>query len=178
MTKEQALKDVRLMGKIANRARKDLKEIDLGSRLSFLMDLEFIHKQTPLALDRFLAFPLRDFTHDIVGIHNHFNRQTKQLERGFAPRCTQSELLPMPDNIKSIWDNKGETVDRYSIMLERAFSKITFLDCLSLSADPTHPLAVSQFSVAIEGKHLGKRIQWEELEQPIQAHIISRLKED
>lgn len=52
-----------------------------------------------------------------------------------------------------------------------------YRNCLGLSDNPRHPQGFSQFSVCQEGKHLGKKINFNDLSEHIQKHIISRLTE-
>jgi hypothetical protein len=83
-----------------------------------------------------------------------------------------------PKEIKSIWDNKGDTIDRYTIVFKRGeFFPTTeeFLPSLSLSDDPESPQGVSASGNAIEGKHLGKKIKWEQLPINIRQHILRRI---
>jgi hypothetical protein len=60
-------------------------------RMTFIMDLmaaNGCNGNPELRLDRMLHdFPKFDFMHDAVGIQNHINRETGQLEGCFLPRC-------------------------------------------------------------------------------------------
>lgn len=78
----------------------------------------------------------------------------------------------IPQKIKSIWDNRGKTIDRYTIVFEDR--ERGFNICLGLSVDPDYPLGFSQFGTCIEGSHLGIRITWEDLPSTIKKHIIER----
>jgi len=79
-------------------------------------------------------------------------------------------------NIKSIWDNEGETLDRYTIVLDCYYNRQeTMYECLCLSSNPTHPLGFSQFAGCMEGEHLGKKITFEELPKDIQEHVLQRI---
>ena len=56
------------------------------------MDLEAAHcNGMPLDFDQLLEFPLADFAHDVVGIHNHIDRDTGKLLDCFVPRCKKIE---------------------------------------------------------------------------------------
>lgn len=88
--------------------------------------------------------------------------------------------------IRKIWDNGGETCDRYSITFDlynpkngkwEAWSDYPDgrLVCLGLSSYPEHPQGFSQMASCQEGAHLGKRIAWSELPEDIQKHILGRL---
>lgn len=77
-----------------------------------------------------------------------------------------------PEGIKSIWDNGGETLDRYSVLFVEQENNGLF-ECLGLSETGA---AFSQFTMAAEGDHLGKLVQWKDLEKKLQEHILGRLK--
>ncbi len=88
--------------------------------------------------------------------------------------------MKQPALVKSIWDNGGETFDRYSIVLNEDYHSYPseLFACLGLSYNPNHPLGFSQMSGAKEGDHLGKPLEWAALPLNIQAHICSRLADD
>jgi hypothetical protein len=44
-----------------------------------------------------------------------------------------------------------------------------------MSDNPTHPLGFSQYSTCMEGKHLGELIQFDELPEEVQKHLLDRL---
>jgi len=81
-----------------------------------------------------------------------------------------------PD-IKAIYDNGGETLDRYTVVLNShdMNSDPQFNDALGLSDNPTHPQGFSQFTSAMDGDHLGKRIRFDQLPMNIRQHITDRL---
>ncbi len=84
-------KDARLIKQIATRAmkRKALKQLAGGERIQIEMDITAVHANgCPLRLKDFLEAPSFDFSHDIVGIRRHLNRDTGQLEDCFLPRYT------------------------------------------------------------------------------------------
>jgi len=79
------------------------------------------------------------------------------------------------DQILEIRDNEGKTLDRYSVVLTE--SRIdaqgnTLHTCLGLSHNAT---AFSQFCEAIPGEHLGKLVDFYDLPENLQSHIIERL---
>ena len=51
-----------------------------------MMDISAAHKSQPLDIDRWLAADDSNFMHDLIGIHNHINRETGKLENAFMPR--------------------------------------------------------------------------------------------
>lgn len=69
---------------IAKRAER--MELLMFERMSLIMDLEHTHEQFKLRLDDLLNADDFNFTHDIVGIQNHFNRQRLEMEDLFVPR--------------------------------------------------------------------------------------------
>ena len=54
--------------------------------LSLEMDIEAAHENCPLKLDELLKADDFNFMHDVIGIVNHLNRQTGELENFFLPR--------------------------------------------------------------------------------------------
>ena len=79
-------------------------------------------------------------------------------------------------NIRSIWDNEGESFDRYTVVLDELHGNDDdIFSCLSMSSDPTHPAGFSQFCSCMEGKHLGKKLDLDELPENIRKHIEVRL---
>lgn len=71
--------------------------------------------------------------------------------------------------IKSIYDNEGRTLDRYTVILSDG-------SALGLSSNPDRPQGFSQWGDAVAGAHLGKRIPFRELPQSIREHIKRRLQ--
>ena len=54
------------------------------------MDLEIATKEFNLDLDKLLNAPDLDFSHDISGIQNNINRETKEFENEFLPRYARN----------------------------------------------------------------------------------------
>lgn len=81
-----------------------------------------------------------------------------------------------PECVHSIWDNGGETQDRYTVALNKD-DDVRYHDCLAFDDTPTKPLGFSQFSTCAVGKHLGKRLRWAELPVELRTHVIERLSE-
>ena len=75
-----------------------------------------------------------------------------------------------------VWDNGGETVDRYTIVVEQlGFEQVAWYGC---SAEPLHPQGIGQFSheslppvLKRETKHLGKLIPYHALPEMVQRYI-------
>ncbi len=77
--------------------------------------------------------------------------------------------------ITAIYDNGGETIDRYTIVFNEQEYSDQLVECLGLSDNPEHPQGFSQFSGCQDGPHLGKQIHFEDLPSNIQQHIHNRL---
>lgn len=75
-----------------------------------------------------------------------------------------------------IYDNGGKTVDRYSVLVEdgneRWDGEARYVTCLGVSDGGR---AYSEFSEALPGRHLGKRVKLEALDAATRAHIVERL---
>jgi hypothetical protein len=89
-------------------------------------------------------------------------------------------MTPRPLHVIGIWDNGGETADRYTVALDpKVYSANPGRALmLGMSGAPSHPQGVSQFSEGQCGPHLGKRISWAKLPEHIRAHVAARLRED
>lgn len=78
-----------------------------------------------------------------------------------------------------VYDNGGETLDRYSIVL---IGKDWLPDAKGfvpmLGLDGSAGRSFSQFTSGQEGKHLGKPVKFSDLSDETQKHIISRVKAD
>jgi len=81
-------------------------------------------------------------------------------------------MLKKKKVIRSIWDNKGKTIDRYTIILTIKKANDGYC-CFSLSNNSDN--GFFQFGTCKEGEHLGKRISWKDLPNNIRKHIINRL---
>lgn len=73
-----------------------------------------------------------------------------------------------PGHVKTIWDNGGETFDRYVVIMKDR-------SALGLSDNPDSPQGFSQWSEITEGPHLGKKIVWDDLPKDVQDHVVRRL---
>lgn len=75
-----------------------------------------------------------------------------------------------------IWDNGGETLDRYTILYcyDHESDGQKFYSMLGCSEAG---VAFSQFTLGIPGKHLGKRIKFTDLSARTQNHILERLSD-
>jgi len=82
-------------------------------------------------------------------------------------------MLKKKKVIRSIWDNRGKTIDRYTIVLNIKEAEGYY--CFSLSSNPNNSYGFSQFGICKIGKHLGKRISWKNLPDNIHKHIINKI---
>jgi len=78
----------KLIVKIAEKA--DNMGLLIFDRLSLIMDLECANREFNLRLEEFLDADNFNFAHDISGIQNNLNRQTKQFENCFLPRFSSN----------------------------------------------------------------------------------------
>lgn len=85
-----------------------------------------------------------------------------------------------------VFDNDGETYDRYTVVLpdkeKVGYELKEYNVCLGLSDDPTHPLGFSQFSTCTlgedgKGTHMGKEISFDSLPDNVKSHALDRLSE-
>ena len=86
MTKEERL----LIVDIAKRAEE--MDLLLFDRLSLIMDVENVHAEIGLKLAELLNADDLNFAHDIVGIQQNFDRQSKKLQNLFLPRYAKGEM--------------------------------------------------------------------------------------
>ncbi len=89
------------------------------------------------------------------------------------------EPIKKPASIIALFDNRGTTVDRYTIVFNWKQGP-KYYDMLALGDDVTTPAGFSQWTSGVylkENSHLGKEITWEDLSLTHQKHIIMRLKE-
>lgn len=88
----------------------------------------------------------------------------------FIAQSIEFEFNDLP--IHSIWDNEGESLDRYTVVLNSMATK-ELNDCLCLSRYGT---GMNEFSSCQIGKHLGKTVDFDELEIETQKAIVSRFE--
>lgn len=84
MSETKNLKSIEIMVKIAERAES--LNIVMSDRISLMMDLECATEQFNLRLTELLEANNFNFSHDIVGIQNNINRETRKVEGVFVPR--------------------------------------------------------------------------------------------
>lgn len=77
-----------------------------------------------------------------------------------------------------IYDNGGKTCDRYTVI---------FMDCpeyqpgtyaaVGMNERPFHPQGFGQHCTAMPGRHLGRRIKFEDLPPDCQKLVLADLKD-
>jgi hypothetical protein len=70
-----------------------------------------------------------------------------------------------------IWDNGGKTADRYTILppaAVRGFRDRGLWEGIGSDEKPFHPQGFGQHITAEPGRHLGRRIHWNELPADVQ----------
>ena len=76
--------------------------------------------------------------------------------------------------VLSVWDNGGETLDRYSVVL-KSMATDKYHDILGVGSSPN---SYSQFDSGQPGRHLGKKIDLLDLPMDVLKHVVSRLTND
>ncbi len=84
-----------IINQIVNRAWRDLqgaRHHDKFTKLDLNMDITAVHcNGNPLRLEALRDADDFNFTHDILGIRRHLNRDTGKLENHFRPRFSERE---------------------------------------------------------------------------------------
>lgn len=77
--------------------------------------------------------------------------------------------------IKGIYDNGGNTFDRYTVVLKQKLGNHNW--CLVLSHNPHEIQGFSSFAKCMDGDPLlGSKINFEDLPENIQKHIKRRIE--
>ncbi len=105
--------------KICERAER--MNIEAKDRLTLLLDIENTHKHMGLRLQDLLEADDANFAHDIVGIQNHINRETKKLDMYFVPRyAAQKEI-----DIDSIINKAKASSDNGQIIADKSEKEVS-----------------------------------------------------
>ena len=88
ITWEISKEDAQVISKIVDRAKNMGVKRD---REALSMDIQAAHEKCPLRLEELLKAENFDFLHDVIGIVNHLNRETGELEDYFVPRYASPE---------------------------------------------------------------------------------------
>ena len=62
-----------------------------------------------------------------------------------------------------VYDNAGFTACRYTVLFLDEPERDGFYRSISLSDDPAHPTGCAIHGVALDGKHLGRRVSFDNL---------------
>lgn len=82
--------------------------------------------------------------------------------------------------ILAIYDNGGETLDRYTVIVDlKVDSQSKLHECLGLNegGDGFSQWSHAHYSKGTNNKHLGKRIRFEDLSEATQKHVAGRIFE-
>ncbi len=73
-----------------------------------------------------------------------------------------------------VWDNGGKTADRYTIIAPRSGAAAQLYklaggiwECVACGDTPFHPQGFCQWSTAQPGSHLGRRVHWDDVPEPV-----------
>lgn len=81
----------------------------------------------------------------------------------------------IPATIQSIWDNGGKTIDRYTIVFMTREKYNQYQPTLSFSKHPEHAIGFSMWGQGVGGPHLGRQIEWTDLDIDLREHVLSRI---
>lgn len=87
-----------------------------------------------------------------------------------------------PRGVHSIWDNGGETADRYTVYFSGRGTLRTdargrvWRACLGMSERPTHPQGFGQHAEGMPGRHNGRRIAFADLPEECRRCVLRDLK--
>lgn len=70
-----------------------------------------------------------------------------------------------------IYDNGGKTFDRYTVIYMDQPEGMGLYGCRGMSEHPRHPQGFGMYGSALPGRHLGKRIAFEQLPQDCQKLV-------
>lgn len=96
-------------------------------------------------------------------------------------RATKRWMKDAPEYILDCFDNKGKTMDRYTIllggsMLEDSLLKSRKVHFLGLSDNPSHPMGISQWGeIEASYRPAHQRVKWMDLPENIRKHVTARV---
>lgn len=74
-----------------------------------------------------------------------------------------------------IYDNGGKTFDRYTVVYMTEPEGRGLYGARGMSEDPFHPQGFGQYCSAMAGRHLGRRIAFEDLPEPCRRAVLMDL---
>jgi hypothetical protein len=74
-----------------------------------------------------------------------------------------------------VYDNGGKTVDRYTVVYMDAPERNGLYEAVAMDAQPFHPQGFGQHTSASPGRHLGKRIGYEDLPDDCRKVVLRDL---
>lgn len=104
----------------------------------------------------------------------------------YKPRRTRSRWLDgAPEYVIDVFDNKGKTADRYTVIFGGSLATDDVVQYLGLSDNPHSPQGVSMWGAITPHQLSGyrratgkERIRWWDLPDHIRAHVINRAAEE
>lgn len=110
-----------------------------------------------------------------------FMRKDKKGSKAIVPARSMGGLKAKMPRV-TVYDNGGETADRYTIVLHGkdwdAGARRGYKMMLGLSSNPSDPQGFSQWTEGHEGKHLGKKIKFSSLPKNVQSHAVVRITQE
>lgn len=77
----------------------------------------------------------------------------------------------------AIYDNGGRSADRYTVIFKDCPEGRGLFACLGMNSEPFHPQGIGMNATAMPGRHLGRRIRFEELPRDCQRAVEMDCKE-
>lgn len=74
-----------------------------------------------------------------------------------------------------IYDNGGKTFDRYTVVFMNQEEYKGMYSALGMSREPFHPQGFGQHCSAMPGRHLGKRIKFNQLPEDCKRCVLQSL---
>jgi hypothetical protein len=105
--------------------------------------------------------------------------------RAYQPRrASKRWLQDAPEYILDVFDNKGKTCDRYTVLLGGSLFVDGVIAYLGMSGAPSYPQGFSQWgelkpheAAAYRYRSGHDRIKWNDLPEHIRQHLIARVNE-
>lgn len=101
----------------------------------------------------------------------------------YRPRRAGKRWLEhAPEYVLDVFDNKGKTADRYTVLfggtlLDPQLLKERKVHFLGMSEHPTHPQGVSMWGECpASWRPSRQRIRWADLPESIRKHVIERVE--